>query len=161
MVLALDEARAAAAAGGLEPWQPARARSAADILARAYAGSLEATLYPDLASPAGCLRVIRGLTRAGMLLAEASGLILVGGEPAGTIVAARLAAQTAGIEHVAVLPALRGQGLGKRMLGWSLERLRAAGFARVELHVTRDNAPAVRLYQAAGFNLLSVYEARG
>ncbi len=50
---------------------------------------------------------------------------------------------------LALLPEMRGQGLGSRLLAQLLDAARKH-FARVSLSVSADN-PAVRLYQRAGF----------
>jgi ribosomal protein S18 acetylase RimI-like enzyme len=51
----------------------------------------------------------------------------------------------------------RGRGLGSRMLDAALARLSAAGVIEVGLEVDPDNAPAVRLYQAFGFEMVTTY----
>ena len=51
----------------------------------------------------------------------------------------------------------RGRGLGAGMLDAALARLSAAGVVEVGLEVDPDNAPAVRLYQAFGFEMVTTY----
>jgi ribosomal protein S18 acetylase RimI-like enzyme len=51
----------------------------------------------------------------------------------------------------------RGRGLGTRMLHAALARLSAAGVTEVGLEVDPENAPAVRLYQAFGFETITTY----
>jgi ribosomal protein S18 acetylase RimI-like enzyme len=51
----------------------------------------------------------------------------------------------------------RGRGLGTRMLDATIERLSATGITDVGLEVDPDNAPAVRLYQAFGFETITTY----
>jgi RimJ/RimL family protein N-acetyltransferase len=50
-----------------------------------------------------------------------------------------------------IIPGLRGQGLGLRLLKAALERAGDAGFVRVELAVHVDNTRAIALYERAGF----------
>jgi len=71
------------------------------------------------------------------------------GEPAGFILV-RPAADEAEILSLAVLPAWRRRGLGRRLLAAALERLVAAGTRRLLLEVAEDNVAARKLYQAAG-----------
>ncbi|CAH0240818.1 L-methionine sulfoximine/L-methionine sulfone acetyltransferase [Massilia sp. Bi118] len=52
--------------------------------------------------------------------------------------------------ELALLPALRGRGLGAALLAALQARARAHG-ASIGLAVLRSNAPALRLYQRAGF----------
>ena len=52
---------------------------------------------------------------------------------------------------LAVEPDLRGQGLGKALLQAALGLAHAAGAEAMFLEVAADNAPAVALYEHAGF----------
>jgi RimJ/RimL family protein N-acetyltransferase len=63
-----------------------------------------------------------------------------------------------GLRHVGrlgmgLLPAYRGQGLGKGLLREALSRAFGAGLSRVELEVFASNVPAVRLYAQERFVL--------
>jgi ribosomal protein S18 acetylase RimI-like enzyme len=51
----------------------------------------------------------------------------------------------------------RSRGLGTRMLDAALARLSATGVTEVGLEVDPGNAPAVRLYQAFGFETVTTY----
>lgn len=54
----------------------------------------------------------------------------------------------------------QGQGLGRAALTAALERLwRIAGCRRVRLLVARENAPALRLYEQAGFQVVGRWAA--
>jgi putative acetyltransferase len=55
-----------------------------------------------------------------------------------------------------LLPAYRGQGIGKRLLQACLDKAAHKGITRISLEVRADNEPAIRLYEKAGF----VHEAR-
>ena len=50
-----------------------------------------------------------------------------------------------------VLPAYRGQGLGRRLLQACIDKARARGITRIELEARADNAAAIRLYEHLGF----------
>jgi GNAT superfamily N-acetyltransferase len=50
-----------------------------------------------------------------------------------------------------VEPALRGQGLGRRLVDSVLDWAAIAGADRIELWVAEPNAPALRMYQSMGF----------
>jgi len=56
-----------------------------------------------------------------------------------------------------VEPKRRGQGVGTRMLEATLEQLSAQGVTEVGLEVDPENTPAVRLYQAFGFETITTY----
>ena len=61
-----------------------------------------------------------------------------------------------GMRHVGrlgmgLLPAYRGQGLGRRLLREVLSHVFASGLLRVELEVFSSNLAAIRLYEREGF----------
>lgn len=146
----------------LEPWDRRWLRPLAEILVRAYTGMPEIRFYPELSATARCLRWLqqRINDETAPIQPEASALLRQGTVPVGGILAARTGPDTGSIEHIAVLPEYRRRGLGKALLEWSLRQLRDRGARRVELHVTADNLPAIRLYTDRGFSRLGVYEVR-
>ena len=56
-----------------------------------------------------------------------------------------------GVLGMGLLPAYRGQGIGRRLLQRTLEAARAGGLSRVELTVREDNVGAIALYEKFGF----------
>src|ERR1700753_794023 len=52
-----------------------------------------------------------------------------------------------GVLGVALLPALRGQGIGTRLIARTLEAAKAFGLSRVELTVRENNRGAISLYK--------------
>ena len=50
-----------------------------------------------------------------------------------------------------VLPAYRGQGIGRRLLQACIAKAWAKGMTRIELAVRADNRRAIRLYESMGF----------
>jgi ribosomal protein S18 acetylase RimI-like enzyme len=56
-----------------------------------------------------------------------------------------------GVLGMGLLPAFRGQGIGRRLLERTLEQGRADGLSRVELTVREDNPGAIALYEGLGF----------
>jgi [ribosomal protein S18]-alanine N-acetyltransferase len=63
----------------------------------------------------------------------------------------RLVADEAEILSVAVARAAQGRGLARELLTLHLRRLAGLGIRAVFLEVDEHNAPAIRLYQRAGF----------
>ncbi|HYF48761.1 MAG TPA: GNAT family N-acetyltransferase [Planctomycetota bacterium] len=55
------------------------------------------------------------------------------------------------IHDLAVLPACRGHGLGKRLLEAVTRKARELGCCKVTLEVQENNRPARRVYQSCGF----------
>lgn len=57
------------------------------------------------------------------------------------------------ILNIAVDPAFRGRGLGKRLLEYALEYCRRLGAKQIELEVRTGNDAAIALYQKYGFEI--------
>ena len=66
----------------------------------------------------------------------------------------RLAADEAEILSVAIDRAWRGRGLSRQLLQTHLGHLAGLGIRTIFLEVEESNAPAVRLYQRAGFEVV-------
>jgi len=77
-------------------------------------------------------------------------LAAVENDPAGLILY-RLAADEGEILTLGVLPAMRGRGLGGRLLASALADMAMNGARRAFLEVAADNAPAIGLYEKHGF----------
>jgi predicted N-acetyltransferase YhbS len=101
--------------------------------------------------------VMRGFFRHPHSLPDHSWLANVEGEPAGACLASLRHYYSAAqpypyIELVAVRQGLGGQGLGRALLGRSLESLRLAGHGCiVHAHVRRGNSASERLFLSSGF----------
>ena len=69
------------------------------------------------------------------------------------------------ILNLCVSEAYRCRGVGKRLLGYLLERAAAAGMAEAFLEVRPSNTTAIRLYQSLGFEQVGMrrgyYQAVG
>lgn len=65
------------------------------------------------------------------------------------------------IYHLAVAPAWRGRGLGRRLLAEGLAGLRAAGLKRVIVLVAKDNAVGRDFWAAEGFEPIDGADALG
>ncbi|MBM4184007.1 MAG: ribosomal-protein-alanine N-acetyltransferase [Gemmatimonadetes bacterium] len=60
------------------------------------------------------------------------------------------------LANLAIVPSLRGQGLGTRLLAHVLETARGRGVETVYLEVRESNAPALQLYERFGFSQVGV-----
>ena len=74
-------------------------------------------------------------------------------EPLGSVLAVFPAEPTGfwTVDHVAVLPAWRGQGLARRCLLRVLDRGQQEGFQQCKLDFFQGNTPARKLYESLGF----------
>lgn len=55
------------------------------------------------------------------------------------------------IENVRVATTLRGQGVGKAMIAWSIEQCRTRGCGLVQLTSDKSRTDAIRFYESLGF----------
>ena len=157
--------RARLAANGYTPRQPTFVRAAAvdAPLSRLPGPSAEThdTLPEDWtllfaeagADPQEGMRRGGGLTRAGdAIYAE----VREQGRPIAAGVAT-FALGWAGVNGMRTLSARRGEGLAGRVLRTLAESARTRGVSRMFLQVERNNAPALRLYDRAGFEAAGEY----
>lgn len=82
------------------------------------------------------------------------------GEVVGTCVAVPHGPGEFEIAKLAVDPAVRGQGIARRLVERSLEFIRSQGVTRVALVSNSQLLPALRLYESLGFKYLPVPEVR-
>jgi RimJ/RimL family protein N-acetyltransferase len=57
-----------------------------------------------------------------------------------------------GVLGMGIVDGHRGRGLGRKLLGMTLDAAFASGMTRIELTVRADNAPAIELYRKFGFD---------
>lgn len=73
--------------------------------------------------------------------------------------------ETAVIHTLGVSPACAGQGVGLQMVACSVDLARKKGWKALRLDVLEGNAPALRLYERAGFRYVAAkkiwYESTG
>lgn len=75
------------------------------------------------------------------------------------LVLLRAGSAWARLYSIAVDPAARGRGLGRRLLADAETQARIAGRRGLRLEVRQDNAAAVALYEAAGYRRLAALPA--
>lgn len=120
-------------------------------------GMLEETYIETLDCPALC-----GLRETGDILDShlAVGqfdpsmwfLVMDGSRPAGCVLLSEVPDQRAyELVYFGLAPRIRGRGLGGRLLEIATRRVAARGGEALLCAVDRDNAPAVHLYERAGF----------
>lgn len=84
---------------------------------------------------------------------EAGWIVEVAGQRVGSIFCVRLDDDTAKLRLFLLEPAMRGRGLGRRMLARCMDFARAAGYARMELWTHESHKAACALYAANGWRL--------
>ena len=84
---------------------------------------------------------------------EAGWIVEADSQPMGSIFCVRLDDATAKLRLFLLEPAMRGHGLGRRMLAHCMGFARAAGYARMELWTHESHKAACALYSAMGWRL--------
>ena len=64
---------------------------------------------------------------------------------------------TVELTYIGVSATQRGKGLGEALLKAFIEASRANGYHSVVLSVEKENSPAIRLYERAGFKILNTF----
>ncbi len=125
----------------IRPARPAEAQALCALVRAAYAHYL-----PRLGSEPGPMRDDYGARIAAgqAWLLEQEGALL------GAVVL-EAAADALWLDNVAVAPAARGRGLGRRLIVFAEEQARARGFARLRLYTHEKMTENLALYARLGF----------
>ena len=148
------------AAVGLRAWRAHDSDEAAALLKDAYgsAGRLFAhdnslrqwrTYVENLLAYSGC----------GLLRPDLSRVVDSQGGLAALALVTALASDTAHLAQLAVRRELRRSGIARTLLGDTLQSAHSAGYRRMSLLVSRQNAAACRLYGGWGFEERGVFLA--
>jgi len=128
----------------------------ADVLARCFAGEVDAVVFPSLGCRDGCRCLMAEIARRRAFIPEATWLLVGPDGPCGSVQALRERGTLGAIQNVGILPAVRGRGLGQALLLQALRGMYQSGLGRVVLEVTAQNEAAVRLYRRLGFRRAKV-----
>lgn len=126
---------------------------------QSFRDELDAEVFACLGDYYGCLRLMQDICHQEAFLGPATWLIswIGDGIPAvdcGTIQGIALTDQLGSIQNIGIVPAHRGQGLGRALVLKSLNGFQLAGMKRVVLEVTASNTAAVELYRSLGFRVM-------
>lgn len=137
------------------PWNIRDLDAVAAVVFTANQGTLDALLYRPFfgESPMECrhglLSILAG--RYGPLHTRATSAIFFERLLVGISLVLDDDVSKASIVEISIAPAHQQRGLGKALLTHSLRILQNQHVESVELAVTKDNLPAIRLYQSLGF----------
>ncbi len=138
------------------PWSEKTVGSHSLATWESFRFEMDATVFPCLGDRDGCKQLMRDLMQRSNFVPEATWLALsvasgVPDSPVGTIQGLQIDSQLGAIQNIGVVPAFRGNGIGKRLLVLALKGFRDIGCKRVNLEVTSHNLGAIRLYESIGF----------
>lgn len=127
----------------------ALARAIRDTLTE-YGAAKPGTAYYDEATD-HLHELFSQTPRSAYFVAEVAGEVLGGG---GIFPTQGLPADTVELVKLYLLPAARGQGVGKALIDHCLQAARANGYARIYLETTDELTQAIPLYERLGFTYL-------
>lgn len=141
------------------PWHPSLLERHARTKRDAFAGTIDARIFPNLRDIAGCRRLMEGIVNHEAFAPQATWLLAFDdgiGPPrdCGTIQGLALSGGVGTIQNVGIVPEHRGLGLGRALVLQSLAGFHAVRMKTARLEVTADNRLAVRLYHEIGFRLV-------
>ena len=140
----------------LAPWSAEQYQAAAELIHEAYIGHIDARINDQYCSLHGSLRFLHNIVRfpgCGIFDADSSWILRDRSSHAlvGMILCSRVANDVAHVTQLCVVPAFRGQGLGRMLLEHCVRQLSLSKFSAITLTVTEANRQAVQLYEDLGF----------
>jgi len=148
----------------IEKWSSLYQDAAAQLIAAAYAGHIDARINDQYRSAAGARRFLRNIMNypgCGVFRPDASRAAFeaASGRLCGISLTSTVAPGCGHITQICTSPAARGMGIGRQLLRQSLMALRDMGCHATTLTVTAANEDAVRLYERGGFRTIKRFPA--
>jgi GNAT superfamily N-acetyltransferase len=112
--------------------------------------SLEADFAPDRARQQRGLELLLAREEACVLVAQCAGEV-VGMCSAQVLISTAEGGPVALVEDMVIGAAMRGRGIGARLLQWMEAWARGRGLTRLQLLADRNNSPALRFYAQQGW----------
>jgi len=143
-------------------WDESLIESHASAKYDSFCSEIDANLFPCLSAYAGCLRLMREISRRDGFCPRATWLLRFYNsdegriENCGTIQGVCDAPRMGAIQNLGITPDHRGRGLGTVLLDMALFGFAQSGLNTAHLEVTAHNTGAVRLYQRYGFRKVNV-----
>ena len=132
-------------------WDELLLDSHAEVKYRSFHEEIDSLVFPCLGERSGCQRLMREIRRKPGFLPMATWLIASPEGFCGTVQGVMDRGPIGAIQNVGVVPAYRGLGFGRALVGKALEGFRNAGLSRAYLEVTAENSGAIQLYREFGF----------
>ncbi len=132
-------------------WSDAVLDLHAAVKCRAFAGGMDASIFPSLGRPDGCVSLMKAIRRGDGFCPGSTWLVRTPDGFAGTVQGAQDEDKFGAVQNLGVVPECRGSGVGSALLLKCLDGFRTVGITRACLEVTAANLPAVALYRRHGF----------
>ena len=146
-------------------WSVADTLAATELMRRAYPESDAARPFAPRGALSEWIDYVTQLTAGGGcgdLVAEASVSLPLGPDRlSGLALVTRISPATAHLVQLAIDPSMRRRGLGSALLLTAFSGAYRCGFRRMTIMVSGKNAVGRRLYEAAGFEVVTSFIAAG
>lgn len=134
----------------IRPWKTSDRALLEDLLTATYIDSLDC---PGLAEMRRTSDILDGHIGAGILDPSTWLILDVNGTPSGVSLMSEIpGSRCVEIVYFGLTPSARGQGLGGHLLDYALKIVQERADFPIALACDELNSPAMRLYQARGFN---------
>jgi len=148
----------------VQEWAESRQEEAAQVIAAAYDGHVDAEINDQYRSAAGARHFLLNIVQypgCGTFHQPSSWVAYdtAARRACGVCLASLVAPEVGHITQICVHPDWKGRGVGFELLRCSLRSLAAAGSQTATLTVTASNDTAVRLYERVGFETLRQFSA--
>jgi ribosomal protein S18 acetylase RimI-like enzyme len=143
----------------LHPWQEKLLDAHADAKSRSFSDELDANLFPSLAEPEGCRRLMNEISCRQGFVPQATWLLTYQHPKTGrqencaTVQGIHDQYDIGAIQNIGVARGHRGLGLGSLIIQQCLQGFQQVGIRYVTLEVTAQNTGAIRLYERIGFRV--------
>ncbi len=143
------------------PWSHGLLDAHAMVKAECFQNEIDALIFPCLANPASCRKLMADIAYQSNFLPAATWLIEHPSDVSeprycGTIQGMTRAFSVGAIQNVGITPDCRGLGLGRSLVARSLIGFAESGVQKIFLDVTAANVHAVKLYENLGFRIDTV-----
>lgn len=132
-------------------WDESLLDQHAEVKFQSFRDEIDSQVFPCLGERVGCLRLMREIRRKPGFLAVSTWLIAGPEGYVGTVQGVMDRGPIGAVQNLGVVPAYRGQGLGRALIRQALEGFYQAGLRQAYLEVTAENRGAVQLYRGVGF----------
>jgi ribosomal protein S18 acetylase RimI-like enzyme len=146
------------------PWSEAFKEETAHLMAASYRGHVDSDINDQYRTVAGSRHFLMNIiqfpgcghfsSKASLVAVESST-----GRVCGVSLASMVSDVSGHVTQLCVLPSARGTGLGYELMRQSMLRLIQQGCQSISLTVTAANVEALRLYEAMGFSVTTLFPA--
>ncbi|HMP78869.1 MAG TPA: N-acetyltransferase [Pirellulaceae bacterium] len=145
-------------------WDPRDIDAHAHAKFLSFRAELDVHVFPCLGIEQGCLHLMKEIVGRNGFAPQATWLLtfqsqastghgssVQARQPIGTIQGIVTDERTGTIQNIGIAPEHRGRGLGRLLIGRTLQGFQSLGLTRAVLEVTAHNTQACRLYERLGF----------